>query len=122
MLVEPSDNGGHGDPRLAPIVALLNARRLQEGMQGALGDTRIEDLWTNYFAVSANLTSTEMVVHDRGPAWETVPAARSTVAFRLPALRPSGRSSGTRCSLYTAGPGSGYRRDQGRAVKPLESS
>ncbi|MGH8571531.1 MAG: cyclic nucleotide-binding domain-containing protein, partial [Gammaproteobacteria bacterium] len=53
-----------------PMVALLNARRLQEAMQVAVGDTRIEDLWINYFAVSANLTTTEMVVHDCGPLWE----------------------------------------------------
>ncbi len=66
-----------------PMVALLNAGRLQEGMQVAVGNTRIEDLWINYFAVSANLTTTEMVVHDRGPVWEAVRASVS-----LPGILP----------------------------------
>ena len=127
-----------------PMLALLNARRLQEGMQMAVGETQIKDLWINCFAISVNLTTTEMVVHDRGPVWEAVRASVSlpgilppfvrgshllvdggvinnlpgdvmrqrggdpsspstsarpmTSAFRLPAFRPSGRSSGTNCS------------------------
>ncbi len=70
-----------------PMVALLNARRLQEAMQMALGDTRIEDLWVNYFAVSANLTTTEMVVHDRGPLWESVRASISLPGILPPLVR-----------------------------------
>ena len=66
-----------------PMLALLNARRLQDGIQIAAGDTRIEDLWINYFAVSANLTTTEMVVHDRGSLWEAVRASVS-----LPGILP----------------------------------
>ena len=34
-----------------PMVALLNAKRLHDRMQMALGDTRIEDLWISTFAV-----------------------------------------------------------------------
>ncbi len=70
-----------------PMLALLNAGRLQAGMQMALGDTRIEDLWINYFAVSANLTTTEMVVHDRGPAWEAVRASVSLPGILPPFVR-----------------------------------
>jgi len=66
-----------------PMVAMLNAKRLQDGMRMVLGDTRIEDLWINYFAVSVNLTTTKMVVHDRGPAWEAVRASVS-----LPGILP----------------------------------
>jgi NTE family protein/lysophospholipid hydrolase len=72
-----------------PMVALLNAGRLQDGMQTALGDTRIEDLWINYFAISANLTTTEMVVHDRGPAWEAVRASVSLPGILPPFVRGS---------------------------------
>ncbi|MGH8650975.1 MAG: patatin-like phospholipase family protein, partial [Gammaproteobacteria bacterium] len=72
-----------------PMVAMLNAGRLQEGMQTALGDTRIEDLWINCFAVSVNLTITEMVVHDRGPAWEAVRASVSLPGILPPFVRRS---------------------------------
>ena len=70
-----------------PMVAMLNAKRLQDGMQRALGDTRIEDLWINTFAVSVNLTTTEMVVHDRGPAWEAVRASVSLPGILPPFVR-----------------------------------
>ncbi|MGH7417164.1 MAG: patatin-like phospholipase family protein, partial [Candidatus Rokuibacteriota bacterium] len=70
-----------------PMVALLNAKRLQEAMQVAVGDTRIEDLWINYFAVSANLTTTEMVVQDRGPLWESVRASVSLPGMLPPFVR-----------------------------------
>jgi predicted acylesterase/phospholipase RssA len=70
-----------------PMIALLNARRLQEGMQMAVGDTRIEDLWINYFAVSTNLTTTEMVVHNRGPLWESVRASVSLPGMLPPFVR-----------------------------------
>ncbi len=72
-----------------PMLALLNARRLQEGMQMAVGETRIEDLWVNYFAVSTNLTTTEMVVHDRGPVWEAVRASVSLPGILPPFVRGS---------------------------------
>ena len=70
-----------------PMVALLNAKRLQDGMQMAVGDSRIEDLWINYFAVSTNLTTTEMVVHDRGPLWESVRASVSLPGILPPFVR-----------------------------------
>ncbi|MFH0341263.1 MAG: cyclic nucleotide-binding domain-containing protein [Chromatiales bacterium] len=70
-----------------PMVAMLNAKRLQDGMQMALGDTRIEDLWINTFAVSVNLTTTEMVVLDRGPAWEAVRASVSLPGILPPFVR-----------------------------------
>ncbi|MGH8577422.1 MAG: cyclic nucleotide-binding and patatin-like phospholipase domain-containing protein, partial [Gammaproteobacteria bacterium] len=70
-----------------PMVAMLNGKRLQDGMQMALGDTHIEDLWINYFAVSVNLTTTEMIVHDRGPAWEAVRASVSLPGILPPLAR-----------------------------------
>jgi predicted acylesterase/phospholipase RssA/CRP-like cAMP-binding protein len=72
-----------------PMLALLNARRLQEGMQMAVGETRIEDLWINCFAISVNLTTTEMVVHDRGPVWEAVRASVSLPGILPPFVRGS---------------------------------
>ena len=72
-----------------PMLALLNARRLQEGMQMAVGETRIEDLWINCFTISVNLTTTEMVVHDRGPLWEAVRASVSLPGILPPFVRGS---------------------------------
>jgi NTE family protein/lysophospholipid hydrolase len=60
-----------------PLVALISARKLVSMLKGMYGDTTIEDLWTRYFCVSANLTRAEPMVHRDGPLWLGVRASIS---------------------------------------------
>ena len=69
-----------GDPkqlldRTLPIVALNRSHAVTNLYRTMFEDARIEDLWTPFFCVSANLTKAEPVVHERGPLWEAVRAS-----------------------------------------------
>lgn len=57
----------------------LTTRRLAREYEGI----RIEDFWTSFFCVSANISRAEVVVHDRGEAWRAVRASIS-----LPGIFP----------------------------------
>jgi len=49
-----------------PIVALLTGRKAVAALKMMCGETRIEDLWTNFFCVTSNLTSGEVMAHREG--------------------------------------------------------
>jgi len=66
-----------------PIVSLSSARRLRQHFESISQGVHIEDLWTPFFCVSANLSRAEVVVHDRGEAWRAVRASLS-----LPGILP----------------------------------
>jgi len=60
-----------------PMVSLITGRRLNKSLQRLYGDVQIEDLWVNYYSVSANLTRAQTVVHKQGPVWKCVRASMS---------------------------------------------
>jgi len=60
-----------------PMVSLITGRRLNKSLQKLYGDVQIEDLWVNYYSVSANLTRAQTVVHKQGPVWKCVRASMS---------------------------------------------
>ena len=68
-----------------PLVAVWSGSivRRRFHRHGFPPDVRLEDLWTPYFCVSANLSRAELVVHDRGEAWR---AMRASVS--LPGVLP----------------------------------
>jgi predicted acylesterase/phospholipase RssA/CRP-like cAMP-binding protein len=66
-----------------PIVSLSSARRLRQHFERIAEGVHIEDLWTQFFCVSANLSRAEVVVHDRGEGWRAVRASLS-----LPGILP----------------------------------
>ncbi|HEV8623285.1 MAG TPA: patatin-like phospholipase family protein [Acidimicrobiia bacterium] len=66
-----------------PIVSLSSARRLRQHFESIAGGVNIEDLWTQCFCVSANLSRAELVIHDRGEGWRAVRASLS-----LPGILP----------------------------------
>ncbi|HLZ32327.1 MAG TPA: cyclic nucleotide-binding and patatin-like phospholipase domain-containing protein [Chloroflexota bacterium] len=74
---------GGGFDMTLPIVALRSARQTVRTLRTLFGDTRIEDLFTPFFCVSADLTRAEVVVHDAGPMWLAVRASCA-----LPGLVP----------------------------------
>jgi NTE family protein/lysophospholipid hydrolase len=70
-----------------PMVAMLGTTRIEQSARTSFGDTMIEDLWINYFAISSNLTTAEMVVHDSGPAWEATRASGSIPGIAIPVAK-----------------------------------
>jgi len=60
-----------------PMVSLITGRRLNKSLQKMYGDIQIEDLWVNYFSVSANLTRAQTEIHKQGSVWKCVRASMS---------------------------------------------
>jgi predicted acylesterase/phospholipase RssA/CRP-like cAMP-binding protein len=67
-----------------PVVALLRGRRLDRMIEAMFGDRQIEDLWTTFFCVSADLTRAEMRVHRRGPLGRAARASMSLPGIAIP--------------------------------------
>lgn len=66
-----------------PRVSILKGQKLDRLIQNYLNVAHIEDLWLNYFCVSANLTTNETMVHERGELWRAIRASVS-----LPGVLP----------------------------------
>lgn len=70
-----------------PMIAMLKTERFNQTFKMSFGDTQIEDLWLNYFAVSCNLTTAEMVIHDSGYVWEATRASASLPGIAVPFVK-----------------------------------
>ena len=70
-----------------PVVSLNSGRRFRSALRSFYGETRIEDLWLNYFAVSCNLSRGEVVTHQRGSLWRAVNASNAIPGVLPPALQ-----------------------------------
>lgn len=70
-----------------PFVSLLAGKKCNRNLQQVFDAARIEDLWLPLFCVSANLTTSHAMVHDRGPVWEAVRASVSIPGVFPPVLR-----------------------------------
>lgn len=70
-----------------PMIAMLKSAKITESAVMAFGDTLIEDLWLPYFAISSNLTTAEMVVHETGPVWEATRASGALPGIVLPMVK-----------------------------------
>lgn len=73
-----------------PVVALLSCRRLDRMVSAMFGDTRIEDLWTKYFCVSADLTRAEPKIHVDGLLRRAVRASMSLPGMAIPVYEDGG--------------------------------
>ncbi|MBL9036897.1 MAG: cyclic nucleotide-binding domain-containing protein [Archangium sp.] len=69
-----------------PFVAVLRSRRIDNSALMSFADVCIEDLWTPYFCISANLTRAEMIVHERGPVWKATRASGSLPGIAVPVI------------------------------------
>jgi predicted acylesterase/phospholipase RssA/CRP-like cAMP-binding protein len=69
-----------------PMFALLRTRRITSVAREAFGDRTIESLWLPYVAVSANLASAELVIHERGPVWRATRASGALPGIAEPAI------------------------------------
>lgn len=66
-----------------PLAALLRGRRAEAMLFRLFGDTQIEELPREFFCVSSDLVTSELVVHRRGPLYESVGAS-----ICLPGIAP----------------------------------
>lgn len=66
-----------------PRVALIRSRRARRMFHRVFGDRQIEELPLDWFGITSDLLTAEVVVHRRGPVWLTVGASMS-----LPGLAP----------------------------------
>ncbi len=70
-----------------PIAALNSGRRWTKMVTTLFEEVQIEDLWLNYFCVSANLTQAKTVIHDSGSLSEGVRASTSIPGIIPPVLK-----------------------------------
>ena len=69
-----------------PVFSVMRSRRIDESARMSFGDVEIEDLWTPFFCISANLTRAEMIIHERGPLWRATRASGSLPGIALPVV------------------------------------
>ena len=73
-----------------PLVALTRSIKGNAMMERVFGDMRFEELEREFFCVSCDMISSELVVHRRGPLWPAV-AASMTLPGYLPPKSIDGR-------------------------------
>jgi predicted acylesterase/phospholipase RssA len=66
-----------------PLAALVRGRKAEAMLLRLFGDRQIEELPREFFCVSSDLVSSELIVHRRGPLYEAVGAS-----FCLPGIGP----------------------------------
>lgn len=71
------------DDYTVPVVSIVQGKKMSRGLKSHFGDTKIEDLWIPFFAVSSSLSHNREYIHTRGLLWR---ALRSTAS--LPAIFP----------------------------------
>jgi len=69
-----------------PLLSLSSGRRFRNALRTFFGESEIEDLWLNYFCTSCNLSSSQLVVHRRGPLWWCVNASNAIPGLLPPVL------------------------------------
>ncbi|MEW6513486.1 MAG: patatin-like phospholipase family protein [Pseudomonadota bacterium] len=68
-----------------PVVSLVRGDHLNEVLLRHL-PMDIEDLWLPFFAVSSDLSTNQVHIHDRGPLWQAIRASVSLPAILPPSL------------------------------------
>lgn len=66
-----------------PMLSLVKGKRIQTILKSLFQDTRIEDLWLPFFAISSDLGMAQEYVHREGELWKAVRAS-----FSIPGILP----------------------------------
>ena len=74
-----------------PRYSLLDHTHFDIHLQNEYGNVRIEDMWTPYFAVSADLASAALEVHRTGPVWQAIRASAAIPGLLPPYVSGDGR-------------------------------
>jgi predicted acylesterase/phospholipase RssA len=69
-----------------PFISLVRSRRLDSIVKEIYGELNIEDMWVNYFSVSTNLTTAEMMVHRKGNLGRSVRASAALPGIVRPVV------------------------------------
>ena len=69
-----------------PLVALNSAKRMDRMLREMFGSAEIQDLRTNFFCVSTNLTRADAMIHHSGLLWKAVRASVSVPGIGPPAI------------------------------------
>jgi NTE family protein len=69
-----------------PFVSLVSGRKVSARLHEAFGDLTIEDLPLEFFCVSSNLTTGQMMVHRRGTLWRWLRASVAVPGVLPPVL------------------------------------
>jgi NTE family protein/lysophospholipid hydrolase len=69
-----------------PLFSLLKDRKFRRMAARACNDTRIEDLWVNFFCVSSCLSSAEMIVHRTGHLHQAIRASSALPGITTPVV------------------------------------
>jgi predicted acylesterase/phospholipase RssA len=69
-----------------PLFAVMRSNKIDKSARMSFADVDIEDLWTPFFCISANLTKAEMVIHERGPLWRATRASGSLPGIAVPVV------------------------------------
>ena len=87
MFVEGKAFGRYTLPRYS----LLDHTHFDKLLINEYGNTRIEDLWKLFFAVSYDLSSGEIEIHREGPVWEAIRASAAIPGLLPPFFKSDGR-------------------------------
>jgi len=69
-----------------PIVSLFDNQKASANLKPAFGDTQIEDLWINFFCISSNLSTHEMIIHQSGQLEKSLHASAAIPGILKPVL------------------------------------
>ncbi|XP_065569859.1 neuropathy target esterase sws-like isoform X2 [Artemia franciscana] len=71
-----------------PITSMFTGRSFNALIKDVFEDIQIEDLWIPFFAISTDLTSSQMRVHTHGSLWRYVRASMSLSGYMPPLCDP----------------------------------
>lgn len=75
-----------------PRYSLLDHAHFDMRLENEYGTTRIEDLWIPYFAVSTDLSASEVVIHRQGSLWQAIRASAAIPGLLPPFYTADGRT------------------------------
>lgn len=69
-----------------PMFAFLKSHRADKAMEHSFETHQIEDTWINFFCVSSNLTTAEIMIHREGPLAHALRASSSLPGVFVPVI------------------------------------
>ena len=70
-----------------PVFALIRGQRIKRGCSKVYGNTQFEDLWIPCFCISSNLSTADIMIHNKGPVAEAVQASAAIPGVAPPAIK-----------------------------------
>ncbi|XP_021366995.1 patatin-like phospholipase domain-containing protein 7 isoform X3 [Mizuhopecten yessoensis] len=71
-----------------PIASMFSGRAFNRSIEMVFTDRQVEDLWTPYFCISTDISTSKMKVHTTGSLWRYVRASMSLSGYMPPLCDP----------------------------------